>query len=77
MVFSYVTYRIILFATAWAATSSDNLREAEIAPPPAAVIAPRMPSSGPSMSAVATSFGAGALAALALSELRKVPGRRR
>ncbi|MFQ6328732.1 inner membrane protein YhjD [Nocardia sp. CWNU-33] len=77
MVFSYVTYRIILFATAWAATASDNLRDAEIAPPAPAVIAPRMAGPGSSMSTVAASFGAGALAALALSELRKVSGRRR
>jgi membrane protein len=77
MVFSYITYRIILFATAWAATASDNLREAEIVPPGAAVIAPRMHVPGRSLTASAAYFGAGALAALALSELRRLPGRRR
>ncbi|MEV6428783.1 inner membrane protein YhjD [Nocardia sp. NPDC051463] len=77
MVFSYITYRIILFATAWAATASDNLREAEIAAPAPAVIAPRMVGPGSSMSTVAASFGAGALAALALSELRRAKSRTR
>ena len=41
LVFAYVTARLILFATAWAATASENLTEARVAPPEAAVIAPR------------------------------------
>ncbi|WP_227998646.1 inner membrane protein YhjD [Nocardia australiensis] len=77
MVFSYITYRIVLFATAWAATASDNHREAPIAPPGAAVIAPHVRGAGPSMTAGAAYFGAGAVAALALSELRRLPSRRR
>ncbi|MFI6045187.1 inner membrane protein YhjD [Nocardia sp. NPDC051321] len=75
MVFSYVTYRIILFATAWAATASDNEPEAEIPAPPAAVIAPRISARELSVGAGATFFGAGALAALALSTLRRPRGR--
>ncbi|MEV6561956.1 inner membrane protein YhjD [Nocardia sp. NPDC051756] len=75
MVFSYVTYRIILFATAWAATASDNEPEAEIPAPPAAIIAPRTSARELSVGAGATFFGAGALAALALSGLRR-PRRR-
>ncbi|PXX66432.1 membrane protein [Nocardia tenerifensis] len=75
MVFSYVTYRIILFATAWAATASDNQQEAQIPAPPAAVIAPRVSARELSVGAGATFFGAGALAALALSTLRR-PGKR-
>ena len=33
MVFAYITARLILFATAWAATSSDNLAAAPVGPP--------------------------------------------
>ncbi|MFE9582271.1 inner membrane protein YhjD [Nocardia sp. NPDC006044] len=75
MVFSYVTYRIVLFATAWAATASDNEPEAEIPAPPAAIIAPRTSARELSVGAGATFFGAGALAALALSTLRRPRGR--
>ncbi|WP_433680802.1 inner membrane protein YhjD [Nocardia sp. CA-119907] len=71
MVFIYITYRIILFATAWAATASENEPEPEIAPPPAAVIKPRMSAPGLSMGTGAAYFGAGALAALVLSGLRR------
>jgi len=42
MVFAYVTARLLLFATAWAATSRDNLaaqpEESVVAPPPPAII---------------------------------------
>jgi membrane protein len=41
LVFAYITARLILFATAWAATSSENLALAPVAPPEAAIIAPR------------------------------------
>lgn len=71
MVFSYITYRILLFATAWAATASENEPEAEIPPPAPAVIKPRMSAPGLSMGTGATYFGAGALAALVLSGLRR------
>ncbi|WP_063038918.1 inner membrane protein YhjD [Nocardia pseudovaccinii] len=71
MVFSYTTYRILLFATAWAATASENEPEAEIPPPDPAVIKPRMSAPGLSMSTGAAYFGAGALAALLLSGLRR------
>ncbi|WP_329405109.1 inner membrane protein YhjD [Nocardia vinacea] len=71
MVFSYTTYRILLFATAWAATASENEIEAEIPPPAPAVIKPRMGAPGLSMGTGATYFGAGALAALVLSGLRR------
>ncbi|MEV2224033.1 inner membrane protein YhjD [Nocardia vinacea] len=71
MVFSYTTYRILLFATAWAATASENEIEAEIPPPAPAVIKPRMSAPGLSMGTGAAYFGAGALAALVLSGLRR------
>jgi membrane protein len=42
MVFAYVTARLLLFATAWAATSPDNLAKVPVKPPDAAVITPRV-----------------------------------
>jgi membrane protein len=42
MVFAYVTARLLLFATAWAATSTDNLAKVPVKPPEAVVIAPRV-----------------------------------
>ncbi|MBF6212420.1 inner membrane protein YhjD [Nocardia puris] len=71
MVFSYITYRILLFATAWAATASDNLRAAEVEPPPPAVIQPRVVTQAASFGSAATYFGAGALAALGLGLFRR------
>ncbi|WP_336085170.1 inner membrane protein YhjD [Nocardia sp. SSK8] len=66
MVFSYTTYRILLFATAWAATSADNEHAATVAPPNPVVIKPRVVDHGVSTGAGAAYFGAGAVAALAL-----------
>ncbi|MFC6009567.1 inner membrane protein YhjD [Nocardia lasii] len=66
MVFSYMTYRILLFATAWAATSRDNEAAATVAPPNPVIIQPRVVEHGPSAGAGAAYFGAGVLAALAL-----------
>ena len=42
MVFAYITARMILFATAWAATSKENLEAAPVDPPVAAQITPRV-----------------------------------
>ena len=72
MVFAYVTARLVLFATAWAATSEENLREKVIAPPPPAVIMSRVitaPGLAPVQAAGAAA--AGAVGALAFSELRR------
>ena len=33
MVFAYITARLILFSTAWAATSTENLAAAPVEPP--------------------------------------------
>ncbi|WP_054815697.1 inner membrane protein YhjD [Nocardia arizonensis] len=72
MVFSYITYRILLFATAWAATASDNQREEQIPAPPPALIRPRVVSRA--VPAIAPLyFGAGALAALVLTRFRRGP----
>ena len=42
LVFAYITARLVLFATSWAATSTENLVEEPVAPPDAAIIAPRV-----------------------------------
>ena len=42
MVFAYITARLILFATAWAATSAENLAAAPVEPPGPAQITPRV-----------------------------------
>src|SRR6201997_13051 len=42
MVFAYITARLLLFATAWAATSTENLLAAPVEPPEPAVITPRI-----------------------------------
>ncbi|HZU48480.1 MAG TPA: inner membrane protein YhjD [Mycobacterium sp.] len=76
MVFAYITARLVLFATAWAATSPTNVRSAPAsAPPPApAVITPRVQvDEGLSARQALTSAALGAVAALGLSRL----GRRR
>ena len=42
MVFAYITARLILFATAWAATSTENLAAAPVEPPEPAQITTRV-----------------------------------
>jgi membrane protein len=42
MVFAYITARLLLFATAWAATSTENLRGVPVEPPGPAVITTRV-----------------------------------
>lgn len=72
MVFAYFTARIVLFATAWAATAKENLAMAYVEPPEPAVISPRLEvHSGPSVAGSAALVGAGALAALGLAGLRR------
>jgi membrane protein len=72
MVFAYFTARIVLFSTAWAATAPENLAMVAVPPPSGAVIAPRLEvRKGPSFAEGAALVGAGALAVLGLSELRR------
>lgn len=71
MVFSYFTARIILFATAWAATASENEVPADIPAPGPAVIRPRSSIAELSAGKGAMFFGAGALAATLLSMRRR------
>ena len=70
MVFAYITARLVLFATAWAATSSDNLRTEPVPAPAPAVITPRVgPDEGLSTRQWLAAIGVGAFGALGLSRL--------
>ena len=72
MVFAYITARMILFATAWAATAKENLEAAPVDPPPAAQITPRVQvrdGIGPAGAVGAAAVGA--LGALGLSRLSR------
>lgn len=74
MVFAYITARLVLFSTAWAATAKDNLREDIVEPPEPAVINTRVvtrPGIGPVQ--VAAAATAGALGALGISRIRRRP----
>jgi membrane protein len=72
MVFAYITARLILFATAWAATSPDNLATAPVGPPDPAVITPRVEVRGGLGACGALAAAAvGALGALGLSRLTR------
>jgi membrane protein len=72
LVFAYITARLVLFATAWSATSSENLVEAPVAPPPAAIIAPRaLGTEGIGVRGSLVAGAIGALAALGFSRLAR------
>lgn len=72
MVFAYITARLILFSTAWAATSKDNLAAAPVSPPnPAQIITRVEMREGLGVAGVATAVAAGALGALGLSRLTR------
>ena len=75
MVFAYITARLVLFATAWAATAKDNLptraRSRRRRPPPAVINNRVITRPGPAPVQVAAAAIAGALGALGLSRLRR------
>jgi membrane protein len=72
MVFAYITARLILFATAWAATSAENLAAAPVEPPSPAQITMRVPErEGIGMRGAVTAAAIGAIGALGLSRLRR------
>lgn len=72
MVFSYITAYLVLFATAWAATASGDPRAKLVAPPPPAIIAPRVQlGQGISTHQTLTAMGVGAVGALAFSRLTR------
>lgn len=77
MVFAYITSRLVLFATAWAATSKENLAEDLIPAPAPAVINSRVITRqglGPEQAALAAAVGA--FGALGLSRmLQRKPDR--
>ena len=72
MVFAYITARLILFATAWAATSTENLSAAPVDAPAPAQITPRVQiREGVGIRGVLTAMALGAFGALGLSRLRR------
>lgn len=74
MVFAYVTARLLLFATAWAATSARNVVVAPVAAPEPAIITPRVQvNEGLSARQALTAAALGAVGALGLSRLVRRP----
>ncbi len=72
MVFAYITSRLILFATAWAATSRENLEAAPVEPPSPAQITMRVQErKGLGVGGALAAAGLGALGALSFSRLRR------
>ena len=70
MVFAYITARLVLFATAWAATSKDNMRPEPVPAPGPAVISPRVgPDEGLSTRQAVAAVAVGAVGALGVSRL--------
>ncbi|WP_197374268.1 inner membrane protein YhjD [Mycolicibacterium baixiangningiae] len=72
MVFAYITARLILFATAWAATSRDNMLAALVDPPNPAQITTRVQvREGVGLPGALAAAAVGALGAAGLSRLRR------
>jgi membrane protein len=72
MVFSYITLYLVLFATAWAATLSNDPRSKYAHPPAPAIIAPRvLLDEGISTRQTLTAMAMGAVGALAFSRLTR------
>jgi membrane protein len=70
MVFAYITSRLILFSTAWAATSTDNLLAAPLDPPESAQIVPRVQfREGLGVRGALTAAAVGAVGALGISRI--------
>jgi len=74
MVFAYITARLLLFATAWAATSTADPVTAPAGPPGPAVITTRVHVNGSLETRQAlTAMALGAAGALGLSRLLRRP----
>jgi membrane protein len=72
MVFAYVTARLLLFATAWAATSEHHLPVASVQPPEPVTITPRVQvTEGFKTRELLTAAVVGAVGALSLSRLTR------
>ncbi|MGG7103093.1 inner membrane protein YhjD [Rhodococcus sp. 24CO] len=70
LVFVFTASRMLLFCTAWAATTTESMALAYIPPPDPAIIAPRVVvADGMSASRAVALIGTGALAGLGLSGL--------
>src|ERR1700730_1565740 len=70
MVFAYVTARLLLFATLWAATSTENLAAAPVEPPEPKAITPRVYlNEDLNVRQALTAAAVGAIGALSLSRL--------
>lgn len=70
MVFAYVTARLLLFATAWAATSTESLLAAPVEPPEPKAITPRVHlNEDLNVRQALTAAAVGAIGALSLSRL--------
>jgi membrane protein len=72
MVFAYITARLILFSTAWAATSAESLAALPVEAPEPAQITPRVQvRQGLGVRGALAAAAVGALGALSLSRLRR------
>ena len=72
MVFAYITARLLLYATAWAATSTENLLSAPVEPPEPAVITTRVHlRKDLNVRQALTAAAVGAVGALGLSRLAR------
>ncbi|AMO60320.1 ribonuclease [Mycolicibacterium phlei] len=70
MVFAYITARLILFATAWAATTPEIMELAPVLPPNGARITPRVEvREGLGVAGALIAAGVGALGALGISRM--------
>ncbi|MEV0945938.1 inner membrane protein YhjD [Rhodococcus sp. NPDC049939] len=69
LVFVFTTSRMLLFCTAWAATSKRSLELAHVPPPDPAIISPRVVVGNESPSRAAALIATGALAGLGFSGL--------
>jgi membrane protein len=72
MVFAYITARLILFATAWAATSKENLEALPVPPPaPSVIVTQARAREGIGVREALAAMAVGAIAALGISWARR------
>jgi membrane protein len=72
LLFANLVSRFLLFITAWTATAKENLLPAIAAPPPPAVISPRLVvRNGPNVRSAAGLLGAGALLGLLVGNRKR------
>jgi membrane protein len=72
LVFAYITARLILFATAWAATSAENLEQMPVPPPgPAVITAQVRDREGVTVGEALAAMAVGAFSALGISAMSR------